>query len=795
MAIGSAIPPHKLCQMFEGKPAVFISHSEKFKDQVAIPLRNHIESRDMHAIIVSEMPMPEQASAEPDAKVDYYLDRSDMFVALLTPDDRLESGDFQTRHNITDEISRARTRPHLKARVQVFKTRDVTVHSNINPTYEQLDPDNVEAIFPLFDRQAVEWGVMADPPQRHASQTSAEGPIGPTEKAELSSNFKGDSATEQAAAAMSELQRSLLGSHADTLSTPSVARAHLAASAALAAVRSTALYGVHELYSLFRERDDLLLADRERSHLLRTAVARLTTDNAPCWYWYRNSTAEDIHQRFIDLAALDPDEAVRIMALQMLAHAPRPLSPKDLHHLVTLAVEDENSRIRNAGTALLVAHGDMAVARRLQQETKVQEIADAILAIRAADTPVKALRVLAEEPALWSEEIERRLLSNAGSLPATVLHKVLGSDSANLRLLALRILNKSGRLRKATAVSTLEDDPSIKVRLEALRASLRRRWKLEVTVVDAVLKEDDVDVYTREEMYWEYEHTHSPDDLRKSLKWIGGNGWAVYGSLMDQTFEDEAERLRADLETDFKDLRKAYRQEIELIIYRDVEREAQKVSDGTPPQDLVSNRVAERMADFFSDFDSLEVFTTRRFRLAALRILSRRGSPEDIRFARRFISDADRDILGECIGLVGRFGDSSDVDSLLEIATRLYGEHAQEAVRVAFSLASDVAELFERVLELDKPALTAIAIEGLADLDIESTFELILPILRNPNERIRRAAIGSLIKRLSRKQMRILMDAYPNEPGYFFYNVGVRLDRHLYAPGWLRAARSSLDAA
>lgn len=126
--------------MLDAKPTIFISHSSKYKDQVAVPFRDHIESLGMKAVLVEEMPHPAEAGSEPEAKVEYFLQGADMFVALLTPDDRIEGGEVRARANIADEIGRAKSLPHLRRRIQVFKAPEVVVHSNINPTREALAP-------------------------------------------------------------------------------------------------------------------------------------------------------------------------------------------------------------------------------------------------------------------------------------------------------------------------------------------------------------------------------------------------------------------------------------------------------------------------------------------------------------------------------------------------------------------------------------------------------------------------------------------------------------------------------
>lgn len=287
--------------MLDAKPAAFISHSEQFREQVAVPLRDYAESLGMKPILVSESPLPKLSSSEPDAKVDYYLDKADMFVALVTPDEPIESGAVHTRHNITDELSRARSRRHLAGAIQVFKEPQVELHSNINPTYERLDLDDVPAIFPVFRRQAISWELIetgtADLPQ------STVGPIGPSEEPDSQTRSSGhpkwDPASDQAAAALGEIRGQFLG-EGDGVDVASVARAHLAVSAALAPLRSMDLYGVHELNGLFRERASVSPTRSEERHIARTVIAHLDDDNAPGWHWLKTFGAAAFHPRHRD---------------------------------------------------------------------------------------------------------------------------------------------------------------------------------------------------------------------------------------------------------------------------------------------------------------------------------------------------------------------------------------------------------------------------------------------------------------------------------------------------------------
>jgi hypothetical protein len=65
------------------------------------------------------------------------------FVALCTPDNRLADGTIECRQNVVVEIQRAFDRPRVRHKVQVIKAPMCVLPSDINPTYDRLDVDDV----------------------------------------------------------------------------------------------------------------------------------------------------------------------------------------------------------------------------------------------------------------------------------------------------------------------------------------------------------------------------------------------------------------------------------------------------------------------------------------------------------------------------------------------------------------------------------------------------------------------------------------------------------------------------
>jgi hypothetical protein len=155
-----------------GRPAVFLSCSEKFKEQLAVPIRAALRDLAVYGVIVSDEPLLPRARSDPDGKVNSYLDASDALVALCTPDDELSDGTIQARQNVIDEIQRARSRPGLRDKIQILKAPAVRLPSNIDPTYDALDVDNLSATVEVIVRQLRAWGVLAREPERPRSTST-----------------------------------------------------------------------------------------------------------------------------------------------------------------------------------------------------------------------------------------------------------------------------------------------------------------------------------------------------------------------------------------------------------------------------------------------------------------------------------------------------------------------------------------------------------------------------------------------------------------------------------------------
>lgn len=142
--------------MLDGRTVIFLSCAHDFKEQVATPIRDRLNNLGYYAVIVEDEPRL-RGTFDIETKVRTYIEASDAFVALCTPDAR---GPGATAENIIDEIARARSHPHLRDLVCVLKEASVNLPSNINPVWIPLNVIEPEAAFDAIRKQLEAWEVI-----------------------------------------------------------------------------------------------------------------------------------------------------------------------------------------------------------------------------------------------------------------------------------------------------------------------------------------------------------------------------------------------------------------------------------------------------------------------------------------------------------------------------------------------------------------------------------------------------------------------------------------------------------
>jgi hypothetical protein len=270
--------------------------------------------------------------------------------------------------------------------------------------------------------------------------------------------------------------------------------------------------------------------------------------------------------------------------------------------------------------------------------------------------------------------------------------------------------------------------------------------------------------------------------LRDQLEWFGELDTSQYEALcvVDPQFVDDY--VRADLKDDFSRLKQ-----------RTLERQAEAMeaalaeASQTPPLTrkalLATARAA--VAKVF-DPEELGTFLLNRFQVAALRGLVKHGRPEDVRLARRFVDSDAPGVRLEALNLLERFGTQADAPRAVALAKVLYKEDQQRAARLASRLTRPSSRV-KRLEELRaQPALRRWSVEELAHVPGKAGTKAAFVLLWADDPDVRLAALQVVLTRADEERHAAVLTIY--ERHRHFYNVVRALDRHLFAPAWLREA-------
>ena len=203
---------------------MFLSVTEGQKAALARPFRDLLRP-SVEGYIVADLPLVGDAYS-PEEKVDAYLERAQAVVVFATVD--REAGQF-TRPNISDEIARARSKPHLRNRICVLKQNGVSLPSNTNPAYNHLDPDHPEPAFAAALEQLNAWDFDVEVPEVDTDEPVAAPSRPAPPRMESSSSLPAESAKEglERALALVPQVRNTLGEAALALVATATPRAAL----------------------------------------------------------------------------------------------------------------------------------------------------------------------------------------------------------------------------------------------------------------------------------------------------------------------------------------------------------------------------------------------------------------------------------------------------------------------------------------------------------------------------------------------------------------------------------------
>ena len=167
--------------------------------------------------------------------------------------------------------------------------------------------------------------------------------------------------------------------------------------------------------------------------------------------------------------------------------------------------------------------------------------------------------------------------------------------------------------------------------------------------------------------------------------------------------------------------------------------------------------------------------------------MAKHGNEDDIKYARRYFGKTAHGIADNAaLKILFKYGNSSDVKKILEIASSAYGEKKKSALKTAYKLTKNKAALINKLLKDDDSDQSKIAINLLARGTSTKKIEIAKKLLNFKTEKRRLEGLAMLSEKYSSPQLEALLEEYIDQKSYY-YNVVTWIDKCIYSKGQHRS--------
>jgi len=566
-----------------------------------------------------------------------------------------------------------------------------------------------------------------------------------------------------------------------------IARLNLLAAAWMSRRYATTLLSSHEINLLYQYKEQVQLTESEKGLIFRSLVAD-SDDILPGWYWFRDLELISVEVTLFWWATRDGDDAVREGAVKILksVNIPRSAGVFNGFDSVSTILRDSSALVRRAGLAYLASTGTMEDIPSIESaltdnDSSVRDEAHhAKLSIIARNAPNDAFSILLDPIQDTPNETVKAIVGEIGGrsteLRRELLEQALRHSDATMRTFAVKELSRREQLSREVA-SPLLQDSSVEVRELCYKEFIRQGetfdpYQVRQAFADQARRGRTIltfGLFSRvdvDELVLMLYRSFTSDRLLEKIDWYSIDGPVAYKALALDHFPLISDRIRMDLDDRFASIRES-----------STERLRSRHGDA-------AEHIMERYRDKLDDFMVMQ------FTEAALAGLAACGESRDVHIGRRHLAESDRDVQIEAIRIIERFGDASDVESLIRIVTDDFGQLKTMAASAALKIAPGVSGAARGLLRTEDPTLVALAIRSLRNDDPMGVFEVLEPLLGSMKLRTRSKVLSYFAMRSSREQLEALLLRYLGRDSYF-YNVVCWIDRVLYSPPPLQEMFSS----
>lgn len=535
------------------------------------------------------------------------------------------------------------------------------------------------------------------------------------------------------------------------------------------------IFGNHEINLTYVKRKVWKLSDSEKQFLFRSSISD-KYNHRPGWFWVRDLPIKRLDALLTSLSFYDENEEVRRGAFRLLvdsgAELKKSFIEKALYGNDKEIILDAIRLLRNSKTknySLLDPLLD-------NNDSKIKEAAlitrvELLYLIK----PKKAFSDMIEKGSKIPELIKKKMEKGDFNIDKELLYRTLEKAETSVRISTAQFLRKKNLLSKNKCFELLKD-PDANVRREGILTLIDLGHDIDMGFVKSIFSNQK----KQEKNIWSsklYPPRVDPDDflplllqrkkaddLLSCIDFYNFDSYIPYRILALDHFSKIEHRIRPDLDKNFENLK------------NESERRLREKQGDERAESLIKSLNPD-----------LIKFIKARFASAALEGLAKNGNEDDIKYARRYIGKNHPRIANNAaLKILFKYGNSSDVKKILEIASHEFDENKKLALETAYRLSKNKAAFLNKLIKDDDSDQSKIAANLLARSTSTKKIKLAKKLLSFKTDKRRLEGLAILCKKYSLLQLEALLEEYINKKSYY-YNVVSWIDKGIYSKGRYRS--------
>lgn len=564
-----------------------------------------------------------------------------------------------------------------------------------------------------------------------------------------------------------------------------VARFRLLSSSISRSGNDVTFLGVHDANIIYSNKMGAKYSTQEISSLIDCGLKNITHENAPLWYWlniYKAGTGVD----FLIIKSLSNEE-VSIGAFEAMkligTKLPTELENKLINRvsLINSWLDGSSDDIKSAALRYLKHHGKYEDLSKIQSELdqanpKTASICiEAIVSIQLRYNKSEALKtIFIAQFELFDEALLEKVLSVSLSLDNETLRLGLKHRNKKIRLESLKRLGKEKKISR-DELQELEKDSFAEIRKEVVHLLISSNHSLSDTEVKNIFikphksgglggllgntqRDDEGEEYFDEYLFSKYSNMSESKLLEKVEEESFVFDDIPYFALCSRYFRKHSEKLRDNIDDQFKAKFDDYIQHLKIIGYSD---------------------------EIIKKYQGLENYIRKKLTRKGIDLLCKKGDEKDLNRIRKNMRSENAKSSENEIEYMRNMGEWEDISFIIK-AEKDYITRTVLSIFSNYDWYHSIAEAIykigrdrlEELLEIEMPLQVLVSLIKICSIANFSqlSHNTIRNLLNSKEDKVRKYAALKSIQAFDKSILESILANYIESEEYRYYNVIFWLD-------------------